>query len=276
MNFISDNNDPMDDYGHGTHVAGIIGAAGNNGRGVSGISWNARIMPLKFISSEGYGVVSDGIEAIDYAVRNGARVINASFGSYNSSLSERLAIDAARQAGVLFVAASGNNGSDNDTAPFYPASYDLDNIISVAASDANDSLAPISNYGRSSVHIAAPGGMVLSTIPGGYAYDTGTSMAAPMVSGAASLLLSHDPSLTYLQAKGRILGSADQISLPIVTSGRLNAYRALAGGGEILVPPSGLKAQASALDIRLTWADNSTTETGFKVERRGGPPRLLR
>ncbi len=164
--FVDDDSNPADSHEHGTHVAGTIAAAGNNAAGVTGVSWTARIMPLRAGSALGLLYTSDIIAAIDYARANGAKVINASFGgaSYSQALSD--AISAAGSAGILFVAAAGNDGQDNDLIPHYPSGYNLDNIISVAATDQNDQLCSWSNYGSGSVHVAAPGLNIYSTRPG--------------------------------------------------------------------------------------------------------------
>lgn len=162
--FLDDDNDPYDFAGHGTHVAGIAAAVGDNGIGIAGVSWNAKIMPLRFLGVTGAGFTSDAVAAINYAAQNGANVINASWGSTQSSASLRLAIEQARNAGVLFIAAAGNNGTNNETTHYYPSDYDLDNIISVAATTQNDALASFSNYGAASVDVGAPGVNVYSTL----------------------------------------------------------------------------------------------------------------
>ncbi len=242
------NNDPMDDNGHGTHVAGIVAAVGNNHIGIAGVLWKAQIMPLKILDANGCGSIGDEIQAIDYAIKNGARVINASFGAPGLSSSEEDAIRAANNAGIVFVAAAGNESSDNDKLPIYPASFDLPNVISVAATDSNDRLSSVSNFGKNRVAIAAPGDCVFSTTPQGlftlrgensctnrpitfvFAYITGTSMAAPHVSGVAGLLLSQDPSLTPEEVRAVILLTADPIEGlkgRVASAGRLNAYSAL-------------------------------------------------
>jgi subtilisin family serine protease len=242
------NNDPMDDFGHGTHVAGITAAVGNNHLGISGVLWKARIMPLKILDANGCGSVGDEIQAIDYAINHGARVINASFGAPGLSSSEEEAIRASSNAGIVFVAAAGNESSDNDKLPIYPASFDLPNVISVAATDSNDRLSPVSNFGKNRVAIAAPGDCVFSTTPqrlftlrgensctsrpitSVYGYITGTSMAAPHVSGVAGLLLSQDPTLLPEEIRAVILLTADPIKAlkgRVTSSGRLNAYAAL-------------------------------------------------
>jgi subtilisin family serine protease len=233
--FANGDNDPDDDSdGHGTHVAGIIAAEGNNGMGITGVCWRASLMSLKTHNAEGIGLVSDEIEAIDYAIEKGAQVINASFGGSSFSQLEYDAIKRAGEAGVLFVAGAGNLGTDNDTNPVYPASHDLDNIISVAASDQNDHLGGSSNYGIGSVDVAAPGVNVYSTTVGNsYQYRSGTSMAAAHVSGLASLIWSEDFGMTCAQVKDRILNSVDfQNSLNglLSTGGRVNAYNAYSNG----------------------------------------------
>ena len=173
-NFVDNNNNPMDDNGHGTHVSGTIGAVGNNGLGIAGVMWNVQIMPLKILDAEGEGAVSDEIAALQYAITKGAKIINASFEGNSSSKSnaEMEAISAANAAGILFVAAAGNGddnglGSNNDSVAVYPGNYDLPNIVSVAATNQHDSLASFSNFGLSTVHVAAPGVSILSTVPPG-------------------------------------------------------------------------------------------------------------
>jgi subtilisin family serine protease len=174
-NFYSNTNDPMDFDGHGTHVSGIIGAVGNNGFGVAGVNWRVKVIPLKFMEED--GSIASEIDAIEYAVDNGAKIINASYGDPSFSQSEYDAIREAGLKGVLFVAAAGNESTDNDgTTRNYPSSYDLPNIISVAASDSQDSLASFSNYGAVSVHLAAPGVNILSTVPQNVSSASGATL----------------------------------------------------------------------------------------------------
>jgi subtilisin family serine protease len=166
--FVDSDNNPIDSHDHGTHVAGTIAAVGNNNTGITGVSWSAKIMPLKFLDALGSGSVADEIAAIDYAINNGANIINASFGGYSATppASERDAISRARAAGILFVAAVGNDNWDNDSATkHYPSSHDLDNIIAVAATDQNDFRASFSNFGPTTVDVAAPGTDIFSTRP---------------------------------------------------------------------------------------------------------------
>ena len=206
-NFISNTQSADDDEGHGTHVAGTIAATGNNGTGVVGVAPGVRVMPLKFLSSLGVGTTSDMLEAMQYAARMGAQILNCSVGSSAPSLLEYNLIKQLGTQGVLVIAAAGNESSDNDYSPLYPASYWLNNIISVAASDNRDDAAYFTNYGAHSVHIAAPGQSILSTYPpSGYAFMSGTSMATPHISGIAALTLSRYPQLGVEALREQILG----------------------------------------------------------------------
>ena len=276
--FANSDNDPMDDNNHGTHVSGTIAATGNNGVGVTGVNWSARVMPLKFITAAGTGATADAIAAIDYAVANGARIINASWGGSFFSQALFDAIFAANTAGVLFVAAAGNNGTDNDITPNYPASYDIPNIISVAATDNADALAAFSNFGATSVDLGAPGVSILSTIPAnGYASFSGTSMASPHVAGVAALALSREPTLSAAGLKSALLDNTDPVaSLPgrTVTGGRLNAFNTLSSIGAPVPPPpvvvtvspdsatvpvgGNIQFSATGSTTAYTWSVNST------------------
>ncbi len=228
--------DPMDDNGHGTHCAGIIGAEGDNAIGVSGINQKIKIMPLKFLGRGGFGSTNDAIEAINYAIdrkKNGVniRVISASWGSTSKSRALEDTIRAAGNAGILFVAAAGNNGTNNDHRPHYPSNYDLPNIISVAALDRNDQLAGFSNFGLKTVHIAAPGKDILSTwLKDSYREASGTSMATPYVSGIAALIIASEPTITMKELRARILDSADgldSLTGRVKAGGRICAANAL-------------------------------------------------
>ena len=228
----NDDGDPMDDHSHGTHVAGTIGAAAN-GSGVVGVAPNVRIMALKFLGSDNWGYFSDAIECLYYAIDNGAHVTNHSW--YGTDFSQALydAIAEARDRDQLFVAAAGNESADNDSQPHYPASFDLENVISVAATDSNDGLAPFSNRGARSVDLTAPGVGIVSSVPGGYASYSGTSMAAPHVTGAVALLLAADPSLRSDVGRLRdaLLDHVDPIAAlagSVATSGRLNVAASVA------------------------------------------------
>ncbi|MCI5065164.1 S8 family serine peptidase [bacterium] len=231
----NEDGDPYDDHGHGTHCAGTVGAVGDNEVGVVGVNWNVEIMALKFLSAGGGGSTVDALGAIDYAIDNGARVINASFGGSFYSQALYNAIERANEAGVLFVAAAGNKTRDNDEEPNYPSNFDLPNVISVAASDQNDKLASFSNYGDEKVHLAAPGVRILSTFPGNrYAALNGTSMAAPHVAGLAGLILSEYTDYSALQVKNLMMNTADVMESfvgRVQSGGRINAAAALQANG---------------------------------------------
>nr|NCR73594.1 S8 family serine peptidase [Microcystis aeruginosa LG13-12] len=177
--FAYNDNNPSDVYGHGTHVSGTIAGKGNNGVGVTGVAWNAKIMPLKFLDDTGSGSTSNAILAIDYATDKGVKLTNNSWGGGGYSQALYDAINAAGQAGALFIAAAGNDAKNTDTSPSYPASYNLANIISVASTTRTDSLSSFSNYGLTSVDLGAPGSEIYSTTPNNtYATYSGTSMAS--------------------------------------------------------------------------------------------------
>jgi Subtilase family/Fervidolysin N-terminal prodomain len=235
---INHDSDPMDDHFHGTHVAGIIGAVGNNSKGVVGVNWTVRIMAIKSHDASGNGTSASVIEAFRYAtlMRSrgiNVRVTNSSWGgapeapSFDQALKD--AIDAAGNAGILNVCAAGNSGTDNDITPFYPASYDSPSIVAVTASDRDDGA--VFSYGLTSVDLAAPGVGILSTIPNSsYGPLTGTSMATPHVSGAAALLGAYNAYLTVSQLKSALLNNVDVLPAwtgKTVTGGRLNLLRAL-------------------------------------------------
>ncbi|MBI2027493.1 MAG: S8 family serine peptidase [Deltaproteobacteria bacterium] len=232
------NNDgkPYDDNDHGTHVAGIAGAIGDNSLGSSGVTKDVRLMILKFIHSDGSGKVSDAIKAISYAIKNGAKVLSNSWGgaSFSQSLQEAIVLTAENN--MLFVAAAGNGGDDSkgdniDKEPVYPAAFDLSNIISVAATNRSDKLEFFSNYGSTNVDFAAPGADIFSTLPNNkYGNFSGTSMATPYVAGAAALLLGFNSNLTTLEIKQALMDSVDPLAglkNKTVTGGRLNVYKAI-------------------------------------------------
>ena len=222
-NFHSKTNNPNDDNNHGSHVAGIIGAEGNNKKGIAGVAYGVRLMAIKAIGKDGSGSTSNTVKGILYAANNGAHIINASFGSNNSSASQRDAIEYARKKNILFVAAAGNDGRNTDKKSHYPSGYDIDNIISVAATDKNKRLASFSNYGIKTADIGAPGVGIRSCTKSSYARLNGTSMAAPQVAGAAALLLSENPKMTYQEIKRRLfLGSGQQDREKLAQGGYLN------------------------------------------------------
>jgi subtilisin family serine protease len=222
---------PLDDNQHGTHTAGIIGATGGNGLGISGVAPQVSLMILRFMGGgQGAGTTESAIQAIQYALANGADIISSSWGGYERSQALEDAVRATEQRGTLFIAAAGNYSSNNDQRPTYPASYPFSNVISVAASDENDNIPRFSNFGRTTVHLAAPGTGILSTIPGGYKKMDGTSMACPHVSGAAALIRAAYPHLRSSEIKGLLLDAVDRnpiLAQTTITGGRLNVARAL-------------------------------------------------
>jgi subtilisin family serine protease len=234
--FVHDDGMPFDDNEHGTHTSGTVGAVGGNGLGVSGVNQRVSIMGLKFLNKDGSGTSADAIRAIDYAIEHGAKVLSNSWGGHgddgqNQALYD--AIERAKAKDVLFIAAAGNESVDNDgNDPAFPASFNNDNLIAVAATDKNDTMASFSNWGKKSVHLAAPGVGVYSTVPGNqYASFSGTSMACPHVAGAAALLWSKNPSWNYKKVKEVLMSTVDavqELSDKTVTGGRLNIAKALA------------------------------------------------
>jgi serine protease len=232
-NFVNNNNNPMDHNGHGTNVAGILGATGNNGSGVAGVDWHVQIMPVQFLGSNGYGSVSNFIQALDYAVQHGAKITNNSWegAPYSSALYD--AFQYAQQHGVICVAAAGNEGANDDNTPDYPANLgaQLNNVVTVAATTNTDQLASFSNYGAHSVDLAAPGVNILSTLPNNqYGSMSGTSMATPEVAGAMALVWGLHPSWSYTQVINQVLNTTDKLSSlqgRVRTGGRLDLAAAV-------------------------------------------------
>lgn len=257
--FANGDSNPADDNGHGSHCAGTIGARGNNLKGVVGVCHQVKIMPVKFLNASGNGDTSGAIAAIDYAVQRGAHILNNSWGGggYSQLLAE--AIQRARSAGVLFVAAAGNDSSYNDNLPTFPANYNqvLDNVISVAATTDQDTLAYFSNWGPRTVDLAAPGQQIYSTHKNGtYATLDGTSMATPHVAGAAALVKARFPQLTYSQIKTRLLANTDRPAAleGKVRMGRLNVNAALVEDTTPPGAPTGLTATHRSSDaLLLGW-----------------------
>jgi serine protease len=273
-NAITGTCDPLDDHFHGTHVAGTIGAVGNNGIGVVGVNWRTSIMALKFLNSGGSGTTADAIEAIDFAVQAriagvNIRILSNSWGGGGFSQALLDVINKANDNGILFVAAAGNSSSNNDITPHYPSSYNAPNVLAVAATDNRDAMASFSSYGATSVDLGAPGVNTLSTAPNGaYRYLSGTSMATPHVSGAGALILSTNSSLTTAELKSQIMSGVDLIpSLAgrTVTGGRLNVCNAIPGCGttdfSVAINPS-----------TLTTGNTSTNSLSYTVfiTRTGG------
>jgi len=235
---LENDGDPMDENGHGTHCAGIIGAEGGNNEGITGVNWTVQIMPLRFMDASGSGTTADAIEAINYVIDRkkagvNVRVISASWGSIMRSQALEDVIREAYKAGILFVAASGNSSVDTDRQPHYPSSYKVGNVISVAALDRNDKLASFSNFGLKSVHVGAPGKDILSTyLNHEFKMSSGTSMATPVVAGVAALVLASHPDMSVDDLRKELLGSVDSIpelKTKLVTGGRIKATKAVGG-----------------------------------------------
>lgn len=229
-NFSAKTADPMDGHGHGTHCAGVIGAA-RNGTGIVGVMSKVKIIPIKFLSDSGSGETIDAISAIDYAIKRGAHVMSNSWGGGDHEQALMDAITSARNAGITFVAAAGNEYSNNDETPAYPASYNVDNVISVGAFTSTGSKSSFSNHGIKSVHVFAPGSNVYSTVNrGGYQSMSGTSMATPHVAGIVGLMLSKEPNLTPAEIRERLIRTSNQtaqLKSYSQSNGRVDAYRAL-------------------------------------------------
>ncbi len=301
--FLNNDNDPFDDHRHGTHVAGTIGAVGDNGLGVSGVNWDVSIMALKFLNTQLTGSTSDAILAINYATLmrsqfdTNVRVMNASWGTlgdFNPDLQD--ALTAAQTADILFVAASGNGDVtgrgvdlDNDLG-FYPASFDLENIIAVAASDNSDNLARFSNFGATSVDLAAPGvGIFGLNLGGGLIFRTGTSMATPHVTGTVALLAALRPFAIASEIRDAIIDSVRTVgglSGKVATGGTLNAAAALNidtfaplaqfaidGNGDVVPPPDITTDGGTTQDIFVRYEDDtlldvSTLDAGDLIVRK--------
>jgi subtilisin family serine protease len=264
-NFVTNTNNPMDDNGHGTHVAGILGAVGNNGIGVAGVDWNAQIMPVKWIASNGSGSVANFISALYYSINHGAKISNNSWTATNFSQSLYDAVAAAQQKGQIFVAAAGNSGTSNDTSPTYPASLDqavnssdpaLNNVVAVAATNGS-SLASFSNYGPNSVQLAAPGTSIYSTWPGGgYAYDSGTSMATPEVAGVLALVWGEHPTWTYTQVINQVLSTVDKVSW---LTGKVSTGGVLDAAAAVALPTSSGVTGTQLLDVKILGTTSTST-----------------
>ena len=264
INAITGTSDPLDDFGHGTHVSGTIGAKGNNSLGVAGVNWNVGLVACKFLDSSGSGLTSDAITCLEYFKdlkdNHGLNLVatNNSWGGGGPDPALSDAIDAHRQSGILFIAAAGNDGADNDGGGSFPADFFLPNVIAVAATDRNDALAGFSNFGKRSVHLGAPGVQIISTTPNNtYSTFDGTSMAAPHVTGVAALLKAQDPSRDWRAIKNLILaGGDDKASLSnTITGKRLNANGALTCSNSTvfsrLQPSGGAPTAAAGATLRL-------------------------
>lgn len=234
-NFVENNNDLKDGHGHGSHIAGIVGAEGGNGQGLSGVSPKVSMMVLKYYDAKGTEVnnLINTVKAIDYAVKMNANIINYSGGGIAPSPDEKAAIERAMRKGILFVAAAGNERSNSDVKKYYPADYGLPNILSVTAIDRFQNVLPSSNFGEQTVDVAAPGNDIISTLPNGqYGYMTGTSQATAFATGVAALVMANNPSLRTADQIRKYLTQTGDTDLKLVGKTRyrkrLNSYKALA------------------------------------------------
>lgn len=267
-NAITDSHDPMDDHYHGTHCAGTIG--GNGTDGVYGVNHEVQMMPVKFLSNNGGGTLADAVKGVAFATENGARVTSNSWGGgpFNQALRDAFASSPA-----LHIIAAGNDSNNNDSSPTYPGSYDLPNIVSVAASDRNDRIASFSNYGATSVDLSAPGVAIYSTAPGNrYKNLDGTSMATPHVAGATGLILAKYPNISNDELKARLMNSVDDVPSfngKMVSGGRLNVARALAPDNAAPGAPAGFGvAEAKPGQVTLGWvASGDDGAEGGKAAR---------
>jgi subtilisin family serine protease/subtilisin-like proprotein convertase family protein len=291
-NFVANNGNVMDDNGHGTHVAGIIGAVGNNGIGVTGVAWHIKLMALKFMDASGHGATSDALRALNYAVQMGAYISNNSWTSPASDPALEAGIRNAGAVGQIYVAAAGNAGLNIDINHTYPASYNSDNVVAVAALDSGNHLPGWSNWGPNTVAIAAPGSGIYSTLPGNrYGYMSGTSMAAPFVTGALALVHELHPDWNYRQVIAQVVDTADP--LPSLTGkirgGKLDLAAAL--GAPVTPPPSppadtsgarvtgivGLVSNNQINGLRITFSEpiQASTFTAADVLTLTGPSGAL-
>lgn len=276
FNAINNSYDPMDDNDHGSHCAGTIGGVGNNGVGVTGVAWNVSLMGVKFLSGTGSGSLADAVKAIDFATDQGVDVMSNSWGGGGFSQALLDSITRANEKGIVFVAAAGNESSNNDEAASYPASYNVENVVSVAASTNTDSLASFSSYGKRTVHVSAPGHNIVSSTPRNtYQSFSGTSMATPHVSGAIALFKSQrGAGMSPVQIRSEVMNTSERLSAlrkhVAMGGSRLNAYNLVAGinvPGPIVVPEHEWSAVvANVVESEHPYKDGVQQEWRLAVE----------
>ncbi len=271
--FANNDADPMDGNGHGTHCSGTIGAVHNNRVGVAGVMADVTIVPVKFLTDEGSGSLEGAIKAIDYATTMNVDLMSNSWGGGGRSQALLDAIERASAKGIIFTAAAGNSSSNNDSSPSYPASYETANMVSVAATTAQNTLASFSSYGRNSVHIGAPGHNILSTVNGGgYDIYSGTSMATPHVSGVLGLLLAKEGRIPHATLRERLTMTGVPVAGlrgKTVTASRADAYNLLTDTRPERNGPKSdawkTKALSSQLESDHPYADNINVEKKITV-----------
>lgn len=270
-NAITGKGDAQDDQGHGSHCAGTIGGRGDNGVGVVGVNWNVKLMAVKFLDANGSGTLDNALKAIDYATKMGAKVMSNSWGGGRFSQTLMDAVKRSNEAGALFVAAAGNDGSNNDGTPTYPASFDVPNVLTVAAVDNRGGMASFSNYGKKTVHVGAPGVNIYSSTGGSYESMSGTSMATPHVAGVAALVWSHEPQMTGLELKQRLIQTSRPLASlkgRIKSGGLVNAYNALVNQEQPpdLDDPSHWASQPASVTSAIPYLPKTNETYNVKVD----------
>lgn len=272
--FANNDGDPMDGHSHGTHCAGTIGAVHDNGEGVAGVMADVTLVGVKFLTDSGSGSTANAIKSIDYATKIGVDIMSNSWGGGGRSQALEDAIKRAAEAGIIFTAAAGNSRSNNDTRPHYPSNYDVENVVSVAAHTAQDTLASFSCYGKRTVHIAAPGHNVMSTVKnGGYKAYSGTSMATPHVSGVLGLLLANEGRMPHSEMRERLLATSIPVAAyrgKTINGGRIDAHNLLTDTRPPRNEPKPGAWKTKKLDqvweTEHPYGDNMNVEKVFKVE----------
>ena len=267
-NAVEDSGDPMDDHSHGSHCAGTIAAVGNNGRGIVGVNWEARMMAIKIFDSRGNTDTATILRGLRYAAKMGVDITNNSWG--DSRPSEAIKEGFAAMPSTVHFAAAGNNRNNNDHRNYYPVGHALENMVGVAATDRNDRRPVFSNYGEKTVELAAPGDQILSTVAGGYGVYSGTSMASPHAAGAAALILTEFPQATPVEVRDRLIYNSDPIpalSSSSQSGGRINAAKSLEIDTEGPAPSSRFVVKtANSKGVTLEWV------TSGDDSHSGGPP----
>lgn len=271
--FANNDSDPMDGHGHGTHCSGTIGAVHNNGIGVAGVMDEVSLVAIKFLSDTGSGTTEAAILAIDYATKLNVDIMSNSWGGGGFSQLLKESIERAKNKGIIFVAAAGNSAQNNDDRPNYPSSYEVSNIVGVAAHTIDDQLANFSSYGPRTVHLAAPGKNIVSTVRNGsYATYSGTSMSTPHVSGGLGLLLAKEGRFSHEELKERLIKtsfSTRSMKRKSISQGRLNAYNLLTDTRPVREGPNPnawkRKVLDSAFESEHPYRDNQSLKKTLQI-----------